>query len=335
MSEAVPAAQLFLGPEEGEKSAAIEKAVAALRSAHGAPPEVHRFYAFETRMADVVAVLRNGSLFAGHRLAIVGSAESIKRAEDVQGIIEYIKSPSPDATLILVSPELKGEIDRRLIAALPGERTRIFWEMYDSQKKGWIVNFFRQRGISADPDAVEYLLEMVENNTRDLKAECEKLALFLGSGATVDLESVESYVSHSKEENVFSLFDRVCERDLPQAVEVLSRILLSKEAEGPQLASGLLWQFRRLLAYKRLVAENYAASEACTKLRITTKRSQRTYLEGDRRFTAEELQAVLLLLAEFDARFRSIRADLHPVLLQLMLYYIVKRGGGGAWQAGE
>jgi DNA polymerase-3 subunit delta len=223
-------------------------------------------------------------------------------------------------------------MDRRLLAALPGDRTRIFWEMFDSQKKGWIVNFFRQRGITADPTAVDYLLEMVENNTRDLKAECERLALFLGTGATVDLESVEQYISHSKEESVFTLFDSICLRDLPQAVEILARILLSREAEATQLASGLVWQFRRLFAFKRLSAENYDVSEACAKLNIRSKKSQRTYQEGNRRFSAAELETVLLALAEFDARFRSVKADLHPLLLQLMVYYIVVRGGGGAWQ---
>ncbi len=333
MPEAVPPAQLFLGPEDGEKAAAVEKVAAALGAHIGEPPEVHRVYAFETRMADAVALLRNKSLFARHRLVIVGSAEAIKRKEDVEALLEYITSPAPDATLLLVSSELKGEIDKRIVAALPGDRTRIFWEMFDSQKKGWIVNFFRQRGITAEPAAVESLLEMVENNTRDLRVECERLALFLGPGATVDLSNVEQYISHSKEESVFTLFDSICLRDFPLAVEILARILLSRDAEATQLASGLLWQFRRLFAFKRLTAENYGVAEACARLNIRSKKSQRTYQEGNSRFSATELESVLLALAEFDARFRSVKADLHPLLLQLMVYYIVVRGGQGAWRA--
>jgi DNA polymerase-3 subunit delta len=333
MSEAVPPAQLFLGPEEGEKAAAVERTAAALAALHGGRPEVHRFYAFETRMADALTVLRNGSLFARHRLVLVANAETIKRKDEVEALLEYLQSPAPDATLLLLSSELKGEIDRRILAALPGDRTRIFWEMFDSQKRGWIVNFFRQRGVTAEAPAVEYLLEMVENNTRDLKAECERLALFLGPGATVSLESVEQYISHSKEESVFTLFDSICLRDFPQAVEILARILLSREAEATQLASGLLWQFRRLFAFKRLAAENYEVSEICAKLNIRSKKSQRTYQEGSRRFSAAELETILLALAEFDARFRSVKADLHPLLLQLMVYYIAVRGGRGAWTA--
>ena len=86
--------------------------------------------------------------------------------------------------------------------------------MFDNQKQGWVTNFFRQRKITIAADAVEYILDMVENNTRDMRAECERLALFFGPDATIGLESVEQYIYHSKEENVFTLFDRICEREL-------------------------------------------------------------------------------------------------------------------------
>ena len=53
-----PPALLLLGPEEGEKSAFVEKVRTALASRLGEPPETHRFYAGETPMADVVLCLR-------------------------------------------------------------------------------------------------------------------------------------------------------------------------------------------------------------------------------------------------------------------------------------
>ena len=38
------------------------------------------------------------------------------------------------------------------------------------------------------------------------------------------------------------------------------------------------------------------------------------------------------VLAEFDERFRSIRTELHALLLHLMVYYIVQKAGQGAWR---
>ncbi len=63
-----------------------------------------------------------------------------------------------------------------------------------------------------------------------------------------------------------------------------------------------------------------------------SKRNQRTYLEGARKFSTADLENIRLLLAAFDERMRSIRGDLHALLLHLLVYYIVQRAGQGAWQ---
>ncbi|HVP19432.1 MAG TPA: DNA polymerase III subunit delta [Spirochaetia bacterium] len=326
------AALLLLGPEEGEKSAFIEKFRETLASRHGEQPEVTRFYGGESRAADVVLCLRNKTLFAGRRLVIYTGVEQLKRAEEVRAIVEYLTSPSQDATLLLVTSGFAAEVDRRIVGAVPKDRQKIFWEMFDNQKQGWIVSYFRQRKITIEPAAVDCILDMVENNTRDMRAECERLALFFGQGAAISLADAERYIYHSKEENVFTLFDRLCDRELAAAEDVLEKILLSREAESTQIASGLLVQFRRLASLKRLQGQNYESSEAFTRLRILGKRNQRTYLEGAKKFSAGDLENIRLLLAAFDERLRTIRSDLHALLLHLLVYYIVQRAGQGAWR---
>ena len=334
-----PPAYLLLGPEEGEKSAFVEKVRAALAKRIGEAPEAHRFYAGETPAAEIVRCLRNLSLFSRHRLVIVSNAEELKRAEEVNALVEYLASPADDATLLLLSTGFSGDIDRKIAGdqrrktggAVPFEAQKIFWELFDNQKQGWVTAFFRQRKIAIDPDAVEYLLDMVENNTRDMRVECDRLALFFGPGSTLTLDNVEHYVYHSKEENVFTLFDRICDRELLAAEETLDRILLSREAEATQLAAGLLMQFRRLAGYKRMLAANYESTEAFQKLRIFSKKNQKTYAEGSRRFSGEDLELIVRLLVQFDERFRSVKADLHELLLRLLVYYIVARAGKGAW----
>jgi hypothetical protein len=73
-------------------------------------------------------------------------------------------------------------------------------------------------------------------------------------------------------------------------------------------------------------------SEACSKLRITSKKNQKTYQDGSRNYSADDLTAVILCLAAFEERLRSTKADLHPLLLRLAIYYIVQRAGQGAWR---
>jgi DNA polymerase-3 subunit delta len=168
---------------------------------------------------------------------------------------------------------------------------------------------------------------MVENNTRDLELECERLALFFGPGTVLHTETIAQYIYHSKEENVFTLFEKLAERDLAASQEILTKILLSKESDPTSLMGGLLWQIRKLIDLKRLMEENYSSEEAFSRINIKGKRRRAIYLAAHEAYSLIESQALISLVAEFDVRLRSFKTELHTVLMQLFLYYAIVRGG--------
>ena len=335
MPEALHPAWLLAGPEEGEKETRIAAIAKQIEAKTGEAPERHRFHAFESRMADVVMVLSNRSLFAKHRLVLLRGAENIKGKAEAEILAAYLASPANDATLVIETSELPGAIDASLVKLVPKSAQVIFWEMFDSAKKGWIVNFFRQRQVTLEPGVVDHILDMVTNNTRELRAECGRLALYVGPGATLDLERVEQYLYHSKEENVFTLFDQLAARDHAGSQEVLDKILLAGESDPQQVAAGLLWQFGRIVAHKRLVdREHYNPEEAFAALKppVRGKRNQASVQAAAASYRAAELDAIVTLLVELDTRFRMGKADLHPLMLQMAVYYITRNGGRGAWK---
>ena len=158
---------------------------------------------------------------------------------------------------------------------MPAANRKVFWELFENQKTGWVQQFFRRQQITIEPEAVALLLELVENNTRQLEIVCSQLALYYGEGARIGALDIEQTLSHSKEENVFTLFDRLVLRDLEAGLEVLQKILLSRsdDSDPVQLLGGLLFQFRRLMALHRLLAERYSAEEAFAKLSLRSKRA--------------------------------------------------------------
>lgn len=320
-SEAV---YLLLGPELGQKDQFIRQLIA-----RGAP-ETHRFYAFDTEVGEVLSILRNETLFSSYRLVIFNNAELIKGARDLQLMLEYLAHPAAHATLILASDTVQG-VNKRLQKAIPDRNRITFWELFPNQKMGWIRNFFKQADMEIEQEAVSFLLDMVENNTLQLRATCEKLAVFFGAGATVKLKDIEELIYHSKEENVFSLFEKVCLRDFDSVLEVSQTILLSRESEPVQLLGGLYFQFQRLMSFKRLIGANYSPGEAFTRLNLRSKKVQKTYNLGEQNYRLSELKDIILALAQFDWRLRSLSSVLHTHLLQLFLYYAVVRGGAGCW----
>lgn len=333
MPEAPPAAYLLAGPEQGEKDARVAAIAKAIEQKTGSPPERHRFHAADATVADVLMILSNRSLFSPHRLVLLTDAELVKGKADVEALAAYLAAPADDATLVLETAEVPASVAAPLTKLIPKGAQIIFWEMFENAKKGWIVNFFRRRKIDLEPGVVDHILDMVTNNTRELAAECERLALYLGPGTTLDLERAEGYLYHSKEENVFTLFDRLAARDHAGSQEVLDKILLAGENGPQQVAASLLWQFGRIVKYRRLVdREHYNPEEALGALKIRGRRNQATVTAAARSYAASELDTIVELLAELDARFRSGRADVHPLMLQMAVYYVTRGGGKGAWK---
>lgn len=316
---------LLLGPETGEKERFLDELRAEIEQSTGSVPETTTFYAFDTQIADLLSVLRNGALFAAHRIVVLKGAEEITKKGDIELLGEYIAHPAHEATLCLVADS--PSIDKRLDKAVPPKAKRIFWELFDNQKRAWVTRYFREAGITISADASDLLLEMVDNSTRELKRECEKLALFFGAGNAIGEQDVETFLYHSKEENVFTLFDRIAGGDFAGSLEILQKVLLSGDANGVSLLSGLLWQFRRLHEIQSLLGANYSGPEACLKAKVRGKRAQKTYLAAAGNYRAIEIEAIITLIARYDALVRAARSETQALLLELFLYYSVVRRG--------
>ena len=272
-----------------------------------------------------MAILRNSSLFAQTRLVLLYNTNEIKKKADADLLVEYIKSPVEETILLLLSDEYR--IDRRIDEAVGKDRKKVFWELYENQKRSWIVDYFRRVNMAITQEAVELLLDLVENHTDDLKKECEKLALYFQSGANIDETQIESLIYHSKVENVFTLFESIGRRDLEAALDIYQNIRLSGESDPVQLLGGLVWQFRKLLKYVRLTGSGYSASDANAKLSIRGKKSQTSSSQAAQAYDAEALEWIITLISENEAQLRSIGTELQDIYFQRFLYKCVSLHG--------
>ncbi|WP_020612574.1 DNA polymerase III subunit delta [Sediminispirochaeta bajacaliforniensis] len=321
----IPPAFLLLGPEEGEKAsfiAEIKKRIAAEDPGY----ESTRFYPYETEISSIVGVLRNGSLFSSKKVVILQNVEAVKR-DDAALLGEYLKNPSADATLIMVSNGMERDIAKAIASAVPKEHKKMFWELFENQKRSWLANYFGRQQIEVSPEALDLILELVENNTREMKIACDQLALHFGPGSCIDEEDVDAFIFHSKEENVFTLFAKIGECDFSGAIETLRKLLLSGEGNPIQLFAGLLWQFKRLLSLSGLTDLQYAPQEACTKVGIRGKRNQSNYIVANKNYSTDELKHIIVLIARFDSLVRETRVEMQTVLTELFLYYVIIKKG--------
>ena len=318
---------LLLGPEAGEKDRFIKGIKQNLEKKAGGNLESYSYYPYETSMADVVSGMRNGSLFSQDKLVRIGNVEDLKK-EGLDALTDYCANPAEGVTLLLLSDEIK--ISERLQKLIPKANRRIFWELFENQKQGWINSFFREQGMEIHPDALELLLDLVDNNTLDLKEACQRLALSLaseGDGYTVSPEDVESRVLHSKEENVFSLFAKIAAGELQASLDICTKLIESGSGQAVGILGGLVWQFRRLHTLRLMLDSNFSLDDALARTGIKGKRNGQIYSKGCETYSAEELGRILALQARYDGLLRSTPSEAHQHLLGMFLYYTASRKG--------
>lgn len=320
---------LFLGPEEGERQAAVAELRDAMRERHGAGLEEHSFYAFETPAEAVVQVLQNGSLFGTAAFVRYRSVEHLKKKDDVAALAAYLAAPNESALLVLESSETR--VAKPLEDAVGQKHKRIFWEMFDDQKHGWLMGYFRRNKVQIAPEAVDLMLELVQNNTRDLRQEADRLISYVGQ--EISLEDVDRYMYHAREESVFSLFDAMMEGDLGHALDIADALVV--DVEPVQVLIGLGWQVDRLHLLQMLRSSGIPESSLFNELQkhsgqtIRSKRLQRNLLQAAERYRPPESAAIKVLTGETDALLRSIPAAYHRSILHQYLYAVIVRRG--AW----
>jgi len=309
---------LLVGPEEGEKRDFIQNVINSLGNGSDSP-ETYRYYAGQTPIGDIISLMQNGSLFASAKCVILANIEQLKKA-DLQQLSDYISHPEPSATLFLTTHEYKAP--SILVKAVPKGQQKTFFELFENKKREWLLNYFRTSELYIEEDAIEMVLELVENNTLEMKNAADKLILYFGPGSTLREDDIEEFIYHSKEENVFSLFQKIVDRDLAASLEILHKILLSGQSSGVQILGGLLWQFRRLLKLNRLLDQRFSPEDAFRAIPIHGKRNQQNYLKASRSYSTRDVERIIALIAEYDGKVREHRVEVVRLLLEFSLLKI-------------
>lgn len=323
---------LFTGPEAGEKNEAIDNIRGAAIKKNGSVDE-YKYYASETRVQDVVAQLQNVSLFSPALFIVYKNAEQIKGKADIEALSQWANGGAKNSpsTLILVSDE--NSVEKKIDSLVPSSHKKMFWEMFENRKEQWVQGFFRKNGFSVTQDAVERILDMVENNTETLKSECSRFFYCFEPGYTITDKDVDKILAHNREENAFTLFEAMCDgskspsQRLESSMEILQKIRLSRESNGVAIIAGLTYCFRQLRAW-HLLHSNGAPTDAQLKSSgFAGKKNQERYRNASRIWGAGPTTAIISLLAATDIAIREGGTAMEDTRLFMMIYSITVKNG--------
>lgn len=322
---------LYTGPEFGERNEAVDAVKTALKKKFGDIDE-HLFYLQETPFGQIMTILQSGTLFSNGVCVVCKGAELLKKKDDLAMISDWLDSnPDESSVLILVSDEVS--VDSKLDKLVPAQNKKKFWEMFDNQKVPWLTKFFQKNGYRLNQDAAELILDMIENNTQSLKAECSRFFIIFPKDHTVTVEDVEKILTHNREESAFTLFNQISQsgesvqKRFENGISILQKIRLSKDSSSVMLIAALSSCFRKLVLWHKVTANGLPDSFTLKVNGFSSVPMQNQYKNAAKIWTIGQATAILAILASTDMEIRSGGSLMEDILLEKMLYEIVIKKG--------
>ena len=126
-----------------------------------------------TRLANSLPML------AKHRLIIVHDVQKLK-APDKENLTNYLQSPSPFTTLVLLAEKID---NREKLTKQANKHGLVlqFERLYESRVRPWIEAIAREQAVELDRRAVDFLVQNVGADLSAIAREIEKAALHAGT----------------------------------------------------------------------------------------------------------------------------------------------------------
>jgi DNA polymerase-3 subunit delta len=185
--------------------------------------------------------------------------EAVKAAmKELTGALEAGRAG--DATLLMTAPKLD---KRSALYKLFSSRFEIREFMLpekayqvEQMAREKIPRALKDRGITADADALELMQARVGADSRLIEMEAEKLALFLGERRRATRQDVQAVVSATPTSAMWDLQDAVGERNLKEALEIVGEFLAGKENPIGMVIS-LMNRMRDLMLYREALDQGW------------------------------------------------------------------------------
>ena len=334
---------LLLGPETGEKQERITQIRSQIAKAQGSAPEVHHYWASDDDWEEnLYQNLTTVGFFASWQMVILSQVDELgtKEAKKLAEFLKPYLGPKPAGyqfTLVLVTDKTYLKEQKILQTEIPKEYQCTFNEMNDNQKEAWIKGYFHRHGITITPDGISTMLDMVENNTTELKIASDQLILFWQLEKHTDPisgDAIESYMANTKEEDGYTLFPAIMERDLKRSLRILQQIFaLGDSKTSFALYSQLLYQARKLLSIEEAYAQNHSEYQAFSnafvfgaRAFVFTQKDKATYHAALTNYSLDQARQVLACIEDYDIPLKSAGDMLMPTWEQL-LFTIIRHNG--------
>jgi DNA polymerase III subunit delta len=160
---------------------------------------------------------------------------------------------------------------------------------------------------SIGDEALSELVNNVGPNLRQLANEVEKLTLYTGTRAQIEVDDVSAIVTRNKQARAFALGDALGDRDLPRLLRCLDEEMWEMKFDSAKSEIGLLYglisKVRAMIFLREMLREKWIQAEGdYNRFKSQLDRIPKDKLPEDRRFNPLALNPYILFKALPHAR---------------------------------
>ncbi len=227
------------------------------------------------------------------------------RAGFEKGLAEFIAVMPAETVLVVLLDELLDAKNALFKAAEQNGKIIQSTLPKGAAVENWITKRAKAIGVSITPDAAAMLANFIGNQLRLLANELNKLATYVGTGATITADDVRQLSAQVQEARIFDLTDALAGRNRKQALDILHDLLA--DGEPPlKLISLITSQVRSLLLVKELSQKGMRSPQIATTIGIAPYVAEKS-LRQVTKFSPSQLESTYRQLLATDAALKRSR----------------------------
>lgn len=264
----------------------------------------------------------NKVIFIQNPVFLTAEKQKDKAIHNIARLESYLKEPAPYSIVVFFAPYEKLD-ERKKVTKELKRRANVaeMKKLNDAELKSWVNSHAKKRGIELDQEAVDMIIALAGTNLFMLSNELDKLALYAGPGGRIDVQTAEQLIPKSLEQNIFSLTDKVVQRQPAEALRIYYDLLKQNE-EPIKILALLAAQFRLIYQIKELSRKGYGQQQIAGIVKAHPYRVKMAAGLASK-FSDSELASLIAQIAEADYQMKTGGAD-KSLLVEIFLMKLGK-----------
>lgn len=260
-----------------------------------------------------VVHIKNAYLFTGEKVT-----NNIN--QNVDQLIGFIEQYDGETLVVFDVFNEKLDERKKLVKSVKkNARLNKIDQMTEQEIKQWIKSYLNEQYKDIKEDALVAFLELTGIQFNIIKAELDKLVLFIGDEAVINKQDVKDIVSRSLEQNVFLLTEYIQKGQQEKSINLLKDLINMKE-EPIKLLALITSNYRLYYQCKILASKHYSEQQIAKTIGVHPYRVKLA-LRIVRKLSLERLLATIDVCAETDYDLKSSYMD-KVLILELFILKI-------------